>query len=118
MRMIFLQENNNRQFLQQFKEKSRYWHSINQEDSKFKIEKDISLQERLDRTPLMAIIEVLNSVPPIDSIRNLFYELYLKPELNSLQLWTSDGDTLLVQMIYLPGRIMQYQCHLYLYKDI
>ena len=118
MRVIFLQESSSRQFLQQFKQKTRYWHSVNQEDSKLKIEKDVSLQERLDRTPLMAIIEVLNSTPPTDSIRNPFHELYLKPELNSLQLWTSDGDTLLAQVIYLPGRNMQYQCHLYLHKDI
>ena len=118
MRVIFLQESSSRQFLQQFKQKKRYWHSPNQDDSQLRIEKDMSLQERLDRIPLMTIIEVLNNTPPTDSLRNPYHEIYLKPELNSLQLWTSDNETLLAQVIYLPGRNMQYQCHLYLHKDI
>ena len=118
MRVIFLQESSSRLFLQQFKQKRRYWHSSNQEDSQLKIEKDMPLQERLDRIPLMTIMEVLNKTPPTDSIRNPFFETYLKPELNSLQLWSADNETLLAQVAYLPGRNMQYQCHLYLHKDI
>ena len=76
------------------------------------------LQERLGRVPLMTIMEVLNKTPPTDSIKNPFYETYLKPELNSLQLWSSDNETLLAQVAYLPGRHMQYQCQLFLHKDI
>ena len=118
MRVIFLQESSSRLFLQQFKQKRRYWHSANQEDSQLKIEKDMPLQERLDRIPLMTIIEVLNKTPPTDSIRNPFYETYLKPEPNSLQLWSADNEALLAQVAYSPGRHTQYQCQLFLHKDI
>ena len=99
MRLIFLQESTSRQYLQQFKQKRRYWHSPNQDDSQLRIEKDMPLQERLDRIPLMTIIEVLNKTPPSDSIRNPYHETYLKPELNSLQLWSSDNETLLAQVV-------------------
>ena len=118
MRVIFLQESSSRLFLQQFRQKRRYWHSANQEDSQLKIEKDIPLQERFDRVPLMTIMEVLNKTPPTDSIRNPFHETYLKPELNSSQLWSADNEVLFVQVVYLPGRNMQYQCRLFLNKDI
>ena len=109
MRVIFLQESSNRLFLQQFKQKRRYWHSANQDDSQLKIEKDMPLQERLGRIPLMTIMEILNKTPPSDSIRHPFFESYLKPELNSLQLWSDDNETLLAQVAYLPDRHMQYQ---------
>ena len=67
MRVIFLQESSSRLFLQAFKQKRRYWLSANQEDSQLKIEKDIPLQERLDRIPLMTINRfplIINDVPP------------------------------------------------------
>ena len=66
----------------------------------------------------MTIMEVLNKTPPSESIRNPFHETYLKPELNPLQLWSADNETLLAQVAYLPGRNMQYQCQLFLHKDI
>ena len=46
-----------------------------------------------------------------------FSDTYLKPELNSLQLWDQSGDLMLAQVVYLPDQHMQYQCHLYLHKE-
>ena len=75
------------------------------------------MQERLERVPLMAIIESLTRTPPT-TILNPFYDTYLKPELNSLQLWDQSSQFMLAQVVYLPDKHMQYQCHLYLNKEV
>ena len=74
------------------------------------------MQERLDRVPLMAIMEALTNTPPT-TILNPFYDTYLKPELNSLKLWDHSGDLMLAQVVYIPDQHMQYLCHLYLHKE-
>ena len=71
------------------------------------------MQERLERVPLMAIIESLTKTPP-GTILNPFYDTSLKPELNSTQLWDQSSQLMLAQVVYLPDKHMQYQCHLYL----
>ena len=71
-------------------------HSNNQEDVFLQIEGDTPTQERLERFPLTAIMEALTKTPPT-TILNPFYDTYLKPELNSLQLWDHSGDLTLAQ---------------------
>ena len=93
----FVNEASSKTFLQSFRAKKRYWHSNNQEDVLLKIERDIPMQERLERVPLMAIVEALTKTPPTATL-NPFYDTYLKPELNSLQLWDHSGDLMLAQM--------------------
>ena len=51
LRIIFPQETSSRNFLQSLKQNRRYWHSEVQEDVQLRIEKDIPLQEQLDRVP-------------------------------------------------------------------
>ena len=74
------------------------------------------MQERLERVPLMAIMDALTKTPPT-TILNPFYDTYLKPELNSLQLWDVPGDLMLAHVVYLPDEHMQYQCDIYLHKE-
>ena len=118
LRVIFLQENSSKSFLQSFKQKRRYWHSETQEDAQLRIEKDLPLQERLDRVPLMTIIEVLNRTPDTEFSKNLYFETYLKPELNALQLYDQDNAILLAQVVYLSSKHLQYQCQLLLHPSI
>ena len=103
---------------QAFKQKRRYWHSDSQEDAQLKIEKDIPLQERLDRVPLMTLIEVLNKTQSSADSQNPYQDKYLEPELNSLQLYDQDNELLLAQVVYLPGKHSQYQCQLLLHPSI
>ena len=117
LKVIFVNEPSSKTFLRAFRAKKRYWHSSNQEDSLLKIERDIPMQERLERAPLMAIIESLTKTPP-GTILNPFYDTYLKPELNSLQLWDQSSQLMLAQVVYLPDKHMQYQCHFYLNKEV
>ena len=118
LRVIFLQESSSKSFLQAFKQKRRYWHSDTQEDSQLRIEKDIPLQERLDRVPLMTIIEVLNKTPDTDDSKNPYHDKFLKPELNSLQLYDPDSELLLAQVVYLSSKHLQFQCQLLLHPSI
>ena len=75
------------------------------------------MQERLERVSLMAITESLAKTPPT-TILNPFYDTSLKPELNSLQLWDQSSQLMLAQVVYLPDKHMQYQCHVYLNKEV
>ena len=109
LRVIFLQESSSKYFVQGFKQKRRYWHSDSQEDVQLRIEKDIPLQERLDRVPLMTIIDVLNKTPNTDDSKNPYHEKYLKPELNALQLYDQDNELLLAQVVHLSSKNLQYQ---------
>ena len=118
LRVIFLQENSSKTFLQAFKQKRRYWHSETQDDAQLRIEKDLPLQERLDRVPLMTIIEVLNKTPDTEFSKNPYFETYLKPELNALQLYDQDNAVLLAQVVYLSSKHLQYQCQLLLHPSI
>ena len=65
----------------------------------------------------MAIIHSLTKTPST-TILNPFRDTYLKPELNSLQLWDQTSQIMLAQVVYLPDKHMQYQCHLYLNKEV
>ena len=116
LRIIFLQESSSKTFLQGFKPKRRYWHSDSQEDVQRKIQQDIPLQERLDRVPFMTTIYVLNKTPRTDATPNPFFEKYLPPELNSLQLYDQENETL--RVVYLPSKHLQYQCQLLLHQDV
>ena len=117
LKVMFVNESSGKTFLQAFTAKKRYWHPSNQEDSLLKIERDFPMQERLERIPLMAIIESLTKAPP-GTILNLLYDTYVKPELNSLQLWDQSSQLMLAQVVYLPDNHMQYQCHLYLNMEV
>ena len=66
---------------------------------------------------LMAIIEALTKTPST-TILTPFHDIYLKPELNSLQLWDQTSQIMLAQVVFLPDKHMQYQCHLYLNKEV
>ena len=117
LKVIFVNESSGKTFLQSFGAKKRYWHSNNQEDSLVKIERDIPMPETLERVPLMARIESLTKTPPT-TILNPSYGTYLKPELNSLQLRDQSSQLMLAQAANLPDKHMQYQCHLYLSKEV
>ena len=105
LRVIFLQESSSKSFLQTFKQKRRYWHSDTQEDSQLRIEKDIPLQEHLDRVPLMTIIEVLNKTQDTDDSKNPYHDKFLKPELNSLQLYDQDNELVWPRSFTYPASI-------------
>ena len=71
-----------------------------------KIERDLSFQERLERQPLQALISCLTEAIPEGRSAPLSQE-YIRPDWNSLQLWTPDdrqndvpGD-LIAQVAYL-----------------
>ena len=66
----------------------------------------------------MTIIDVLNKTPRTDAAPNPFFEKYLKPELNSLQLYDQENEILLAQVVYLPSKHLQYQCQLLLRQDV
>ena len=107
LKVIFVSEPSGKTFLQSFRAKKRYWHSHSQDDCLLKIERDIPMQERLERVPLMAIIESLTETPST-TILNPFHATYLKPELNSMQLGDQTSQIMLAQVVYLPDKHMQF----------
>ena len=65
LKVIFVNESSSKTFLQSFRAKKRYWHSNHQEDVLLKIERDIPMQERLERVPFMGIIEALMNLATV-----------------------------------------------------
>ena len=66
----------------------------------------------------MTIIEVLNKTPDTADSKNPYHDKFLKPELNSLQLYDQDNELLLAQVVYLSSKHWQYQCQLLLHPNI
>ena len=66
----------------------------------------------------MTVIEVLNKTPDTDDSRNPYHDKFLKPELNSLQLYDQDNELLLAQVVYLSSKHLQFQCQLLLRPSI
>ena len=73
LKVIIVNESSSKAFFQAFRSSKRYWRSKNQEDALLKIERDFPMQERLERVPLMAIIEALTKTPSTESL-NPFHD--------------------------------------------
>ena len=81
LKITFLQESTSKHFFQTFKQKKRWYHSNEQEDAPLRIERDVPMLERIERTPLHAVMDSLTKPQPpaLDE--------YLRCDFNSLQVW-------------------------------
>ena len=59
LKITFLQESTSKHFFQTFKQKKRWYHSNEQDDVPMRIERDVPMLERLERTPLYAVMDSL-----------------------------------------------------------
>ena len=106
LKITFLQESTSKHFFQTFKQKKRWHHSKEQDDVPMRIECDVPMLERLERTPLYAVMDSLTKPQPpaIDE--------YLRCDFNSLQIWDNAEENLLAQVLYLPDKHRSYACYL------
>ena len=106
MKITFLQESTSKHFFQTFTQKKRWYHSNEQEDAPLRIERDVPMLERIERTPLHAVMDSLTKPQPpaLDE--------YLRCDFNSLQVWDNAEETLLAQVLYLPDKHLSYACYL------
>ncbi|OLP91636.1 hypothetical protein AK812_SmicGene26632 [Symbiodinium microadriaticum] len=106
LKITFLQESTSKHFFQTFKQKKRWYHSNEHEDAPLRIERDVPMLERIERTPLHAVMDSLTKPQPpaLDE--------YLRCDFNSLQVWDNAEETLLAQVLYLPDKHLSYACYL------
>ena len=106
LKITFLQESTSKHFFQTFQQKRRWYHSNEQEDAPLRIERDVPMLERIERTPLHAVMDSLTKPQPpaLDE--------YLRCDFNSLQVWDNAEETLLAQVLYLPDKHLSYACYL------
>ena len=101
LRVVFLQQQGARQFLQSFRQKARYWRD-NQDrgnDRKLRIEREVPFSTRLERQPYYALLDLLSNLTPA-----LYESTSFQTDLNSLQIWSPESaeEELLAQVVYLP----------------
>ena len=106
LKITFLQESTSKQFFQAFKQKKRWYHSSEQDDVPLRIERDVPMLERIERTPLHAVIDSLTKPQPPAM------DEYLRCDFNSLQVWDNAEENLLAQVLYLPDKHLSYACYL------
>ena len=106
IRVVFVTEAIAKQFFQNFRMSKRYFRNrdpkITQQIPPIKIERDLSLTERLERQPLYALVDSLTKAPTSDGTPLI--SSYLKIDYNSLQAYNTDNDELVAMVIYLPSR--------------
>ena len=76
-----------------------------------RVERDLSVIERIERQPLLAVVDCLTKLPAEGDTIPIFTE-YLRTDFNSLQLWQPDDNELLAQIIYLQDSEGNTVCHL------
>ena len=101
LRVVFLQQQGARQFLQSFRQKARYWRD-NQDrgnDRKLRVEREVPFSTRLERQPYYALLDLLSNLTPA-----LYESTSFQTDLNGLQIWSPEGgdEELLAQVVYLP----------------
>ena len=113
LKLIFITEQDSRSFYRAFRNGKRYFRPDDGgRDSHMKIERDMSLRERLERQPLMAITKCLTELPPNGEATPIYQE-YLRPDWNSLQLWSPEDPQagfqgiLLAQVIFV-GEVCKF----------
>ena len=106
IRVVFVTEAIAKQFFQNFRASKRYFRNRDPKnytaDTPIKIERDLSLTERLERQPLYALVDSLTKAPTSDGTPLI--SSYLKIDYNSLQAYNTDNDELVAMVIYLPSR--------------
>ena len=106
LKITFLQESTSKHFFQTFKQKKRWYHSNEQDDVPLRIERDVPMLERIERTPLHAVMDSLTKPQPPE------IEEYLRCDFNSLQIWDNAEENLLAQVLYLPDKHLSCACYL------
>ena len=106
LKITFLQESTSKHFFQTFKQKKRWYHSNEHEDAPLRIERDVPMLERIERTPLHAVVDSLTKPQPPAM------DEYLRCDFNSLQVWDNAEESLLAQVLYLPDKHLSYACYL------
>ena len=109
LRITFLREAQAKLFFQTFRQGRRYFRAKDQTaDSQLRIERDISIHERIERQPLLALVDVLTK-EATESGSPLF-ENYLRTDLNTLQLWSPDEDSTLIAMVIYTKQADSVSC--------
>ena len=107
MKVVMLRETPAKFFFTSFRQKRRYFRTKDPNnpipDAPIKIERDMSVLERLERQPLMALIDSYTK-GTTESQPSQLYEEYLKPDFNSLQLWSGESSELIAQVLYIPQK--------------
>ena len=101
LRLVFLQQQGARQFLQSFRQKARYWRD-NQDrgnDRKLRVEREVPFSTLFERQPYYALLDLLSNLTPA-----LYESTSFQTDLNGLQIWSPEGgdEELLAQVVYLP----------------
>ena len=112
LKLTFVRESQARQFFQSFRQKKRYFRQRDTgDDVHVRVERDLAPTERIERQPLLAVVDCLTKIAPPGDPSPLYTE-YLRTDFNSLQLWNPEDDSLLAQILYAQDSAANIVCHL------
>ena len=114
LKLVLLREQQAKSFFTSFRQKKRYFRTKDPNnyvpDAPLKIKRDLSVLERLERQPMLALLDAYTKGVTEAQPDPIFTE-YMQSDFNSLQIWTPDGSDLVSQVMYLPsGKTLV--CHL------
>ena len=105
LKITFLREQQSKLFFTSFRAKKRYFRTKDPNnyvpDSPIKIERDLSVLERLERQPVLALLDCYTK-GATESQTSPLYTEYTKSDFNALQIWSPDGEDLVSQVFYTP----------------
>ena len=105
LKITFLREQQSKLFFTSFRSKKRYFRTKDPNnytpDSPVKIERDLSVLERLERQPVLALLDCYTK-GATESQTSPLYTDYMRSDFNALQIWSPDGEDLVSQVLYIP----------------
>ena len=105
LKVTFHREQQSKIFFTSFRSKKRYFRTKDPNsytpDSPIKIERDLSILERLERQPVLALLDCYTKGTTEAQTSPLYTE-YMKSDFNALQIWSPDGEDLVSQVLYIP----------------
>ena len=97
LKITFLREQQTKTFFTSFRSKKRYFRTKDPNnyvpDSPIKIERDLSVLERLERQPALALLDCYTKGTS-ESQTSPLYTDYMKSDFNALQIWSPAGKNL------------------------
>ena len=114
LKLVLLREQHAKTFFTSLRQKKRYFRTKDPNsyvpDAPLKIERDLRVLERLERQPMLALLDSLTR-GVTDSQPDPIFTEYMQSDFNSLQIWSPDGSNLISQVLYLPSK-NTCVCHL------